>query len=164
MGFKKGDIPRSVKRSEKNAQISNKGKEGLLAGCKQGIDRFSKRTKVLVNIRDVRQSIYLQIVYYQITTKCFSFLNIKTTTVKSIFTVPILQSQIFVSIICSRFFGIDYALVSLRNKSNCSRSLYNISHTLFLFVTMYSKIVSLHHNIKNKHFRVKTVCWMYDNL
>lgn len=60
---------------KKNAQISNKGKEGLLAGCKQGIDRFSKRTKVLVNIRDVRQSIYLQIVYYQITTKYFWILK-----------------------------------------------------------------------------------------
>lgn len=47
MGFKKGDIPRSVKRSEKHAQILNKGKEGLLAGCEQGIDRFSERTKDL---------------------------------------------------------------------------------------------------------------------
>lgn len=55
-------------------------------GCKQGIDRFSKRTKVLVNIRDVRQSIYLQIDYYQITKSYFWFLDIKTT-VKSISTV-----------------------------------------------------------------------------
>lgn len=46
VGFKKGHIPRSVKRSEKHAQISNNGKEGLLAGLgKRGVEHPNKRRR-----------------------------------------------------------------------------------------------------------------------